>query len=148
MFENNVQSFQGERDSFSSHIPLPRSLVISNPNFMPPNNILTEAETAYYSTIVMSQFAHIWFCRTRQKSVFSHGFRNAVCNYGVVIELAILIILIYIPAFQSPFSTMNQEGKFWTPWIGSLICLFLLNEVRKYWTRKHPKGKVAKWLLW
>ena len=112
------------------------------------NNILTEAETAYYSTIVMSQFAHIWFCRTRQKSVFSHGFRNAVCNYGVVIELAILIILIYVPALQSPFSTMNQEGKFWTPWIGSLICLFLLNEVRKYWTRKHPKGKVAKWLLW
>ena len=112
------------------------------------NNILHECQTAYFLTIVMSQFAHIWFCRTRQKSVFSHGFRNAVCNYGVLLELAILVIVIYIPAFQPVFNTMTIEGKFWTPWIGSLIGLFLLNEVRKYWTRKYPKGKIAKYMLW
>ena len=112
------------------------------------NLILHECQTAYYVTLVMSQFIHIWFCRTRQKSLFSHGFRNAVCNYGVLLELAILLIVVYVPAFQPVFNTMNLEGRFWTPWFGSFFALLALNEGRKYWTRKYPKGKVAKYFLW
>ena len=112
------------------------------------NLILHECQTAYYVTLVMSQFIHIWFCRTRQKSLFSHGFRNAVCNYGVLLELAILLIIVYVPAFQPVFNTMNLEGRFWTPWFGSFFSLLALNEGRKYWTRKYPKGKIAKYLLW
>ena len=112
------------------------------------NHILVNAETAYYLTLVMGQFTHIWFCRTRQKSIFTHGFRNVVCNYGVCCEIFILVIVIYVPAFHDVFSTFQIGGMYWTMWIGSGICLFFLNEPRKYWTRKYPKGKIAKYFMW
>lgn len=110
--------------------------------------ILINAQCAYFCTLVMSQFAHIWFCRTRQKSIFQHGFRNVVCNYGVLLEITILMLIIYIPAMQPIFHTMNLGGIYWTHWIGSLICFFVFNESRKWWTRKYPTGKIAKYFLW
>ena len=112
------------------------------------NEILRTAQTAYFTTLVMSQFAHIWFCRTRQKSVFKHGFRNIVCNYGVCLEIMILIIIVYIPAMQPVFSTTQIDGVYWTMWIGSFLCFLVFNETRKWWTRKYTTGKVAKYLLW
>lgn len=110
--------------------------------------ILHTAQCAYFVTLVMSQFCHIWFCRTRQKSIFSHGFRNVVCNYGVLLEITILMIIVFIPAMQPVFNTVTLDGIYWTQWIGSLICFFVFHETRKWWTRKYPNGKVAKYLLW
>ena len=112
------------------------------------NEILRTAQTAYYTTLVMSQFAHIWFCRTRQKSIFKHGFRNTVCNYGVCLEITILIIVVYIPAMQPVFHMTDIDGVYWTMWIGSLLCFLVFNETRKWWTRKYMTGKVAKYLMW
>lgn len=112
------------------------------------NHILVNAQCAYYITLVMGQFCHIWLCRTRQKSIFTHGFRNTVCNYGVCCEIFILVIVVYVPAFHDVFSTMQIGGMYWTMWIGTGLCLFIFNESRKYWTRKYPKGKVAKLLMW
>ena len=112
------------------------------------NEILQTAQCAYYVTLVMGQFCHIWFCRTRQKSIFTHGFKNTVCNYGCILEITILMLVVWIPAMQPVFSTMNLNGRFWTPWIGTLITLFVFNESRKWWTRKYPTGKIAQYFLW
>jgi len=112
------------------------------------NSILRNSQTAYYITLVMSQFAHIWFCRTRQKSIFHHGFRNMVCHYGACLEIFIVTIVVYVPAFHNAFSTMQIGGMYWTMWIGSLICLGTFNETRKYFTRKYPDSKVSKLFMW
>lgn len=37
--------------------------------------ILSEVQTSYYAIIVLSQFMHIWVCRTRTTSIFTHGFK-------------------------------------------------------------------------
>ena len=112
------------------------------------NYILVNSECAYYITLVMSQFSHIWFCRTRQKSIFTHGFRNVVCNYGVLCEIFIVTIVVYVPAFHSTFSTFPIGGMYWTMWIGSLIFLGTFNETRKYYTRKYPEHRVSKMFMW
>ena len=96
----------------------------------------------------MSQFCHIWFARTRQISIFKHGFGNSVTNFGVIIEIAILNLIVWAPGLQNFFNTVDLPGIYWTPFVGAGICLFIFNETRKWWTRKYPKGKAAKYLLW
>jgi hypothetical protein len=39
--------------------------------------------TAWYVTQVLSQFVHVWLCKTRFVSLFEHGvFNNSMMNYG------------------------------------------------------------------
>jgi magnesium-transporting ATPase (P-type) len=46
----------------------------------------------------MGQFMHIWFVKTRTVSIFEHGFfGNKYINYGVLIEIGIVVFLIYVP---------------------------------------------------
>ena len=110
--------------------------------------ILNTGSTAWFVTCVMGQFFNIWMCKTRQQSVVTHGWKNSMTNYGVLIEIAILLIIVYVPQMQEIFSTVDLPGKYCLPCIGSAITLVLFNESRKYWTRKYPNGKVAYYLLW
>ena len=110
--------------------------------------ILNTASTAWYVTCVMGQFFNIWMCKTRQQSFITHGWRNSMTNYGVIIEVTILLLIVYIPEFQNVFSTVDLEGKYWNACLGSGVCLIAFNEIRKHWTRKYPDGKVAEYLLW
>jgi hypothetical protein len=45
--------------------------------------IFSEAATAFYITLTMAQFCHIWVCKTRTSSLFKHGFGNKLTFYGV-----------------------------------------------------------------
>jgi len=85
---------------------------------------------------------------TRSTSIFKHGVQNIMIVYGVIMEIAILMVICYIPAVQTVFETANLGGIQWTWWLASGVCLFLLNEIRKWWTRKHPDGKIAELLAW
>lgn len=96
----------------------------------------------------MGQVGHIWFCRTLQDSIFNHGFRNTICNYGVILEVAVLNLIVWVPGLQDFFLTVNLDGAYWVYWIGTWLSLLCFTELRKYWTRKYPKGKIAKIFLW
>eukprot|EP00879_Flechtneria_rotunda_P033136 GHRR01036672.1.p1 GENE.GHRR01036672.1~~GHRR01036672.1.p1 ORF type:complete len:117 (+),score=10.16 GHRR01036672.1:158-508(+) len=59
------------------------------------------AQSAWYVTLISSQFWHIWVCKTREESIFRHGiFRNTVTLYGVLISVAVMIIVVYVPFLQ------------------------------------------------
>lgn len=117
--------------------------------------VVRQVQTAWYMTVVFGQFANIWMCKTRQMSLFQHGVQNSMTIYGVIIELMILMLIVFVPALQVVFTT-NGEDLFdkkdyvfyFLPWIGSLITLWTYCEVRKWWTRQYPTGKVAKLLMW
>lgn len=110
--------------------------------------ILNTAATAYYVTCVMGQFFNIWMCKTRQQSFVTHILRNSMTIYGVLIEIFILIIIVYVPYFQSVFSTVTLEEKYWSVCLCSGATLIIFNESRKYWTRKYPNGLIAQYFLW
>lgn len=113
--------------------------------------IYTESQCAWYLTLIMSQFWHIWNCRTRTTSIFTHGiFSNVVTVYGAAAEMAIMCAVIYIPAFQQPsaFQTYPLHGVFWLPQFIYLGWIFGYNEAVKYAIRKNPQGQVARWLGW
>lgn len=117
--------------------------------------VLRQVQTAWYVTLVLSQFSNIWMCKTRQMSIFQHGIQNSMMIYGVIIELMILMLIVFVPRLQVIFGTNGGDLAsnidylfYFLPWIGTLISLSVFCEVRKSWTRRYPTGKVAKLLMW
>ena len=118
-------------------------------------NVLQRVQTAWYVTVVLGQFSNVWVCRTRQVSIFKHGiFSNTVTNMGVLIEIGILMLIVFVPGLNGIFGTNTQNNNnadyaiVFVPWLGSFIMLIILTELRKGWTRKYPTGKIAKIFMW
>ena len=106
-------------------------------------NLFAESQSAWYLTLIMCQFWHIWNCRTRTTSIFVHGlFTNVVTLYGVVAEVAIMCAVIYIPAFHatSAFQTFPLHGIFWLPHFIFLGWIFGYNELTKHLIRTRPNA--------
>lgn len=110
--------------------------------------ILNTAATAYYIACVMGQFFNIWMCKTRQQSFVTHILKNSMTIYGVIIEILIMSTIVYVPEFQDIFSTANVGKKYWWVCLWCGVTLIAYNETRKFWTRKYPNGKIAKYFLW
>jgi len=112
--------------------------------------ITAVADGAYYITVVGSQLlANIWMCKTRNESLFTHGIRNIVLNYGVLFSLCLMIIFVYVPDIQNFFSANVVPIQFWIPLLVSAIIIWVYCETRKYFTRKYPtKNALLKLLSW
>jgi len=117
--------------------------------------VLSQVQTAWYVTVVLGQFSNIWMCKTRQMSLFQHGIENPMTIYGVVIEIMILMLIVFVPGLQGVFNTNGEDvisrsdyALYFVPWVGILVSLWVFCESRKWWTRKYPTGKVAKLLMW
>ncbi|VDN52657.1 unnamed protein product, partial [Dracunculus medinensis] len=111
-------------------------------------NIRNQAASAYYLTLVMSQAFHIWMCSTRRISFFQHGVNNTVTIYAVVIEVLLIIIFIYTPGIQFVMGSSPPPYKAWYFCIGSGICLWVFNEMRKYGIRHWPKHNLVRLFKW
>lgn len=111
-------------------------------------NILAQAQTAYWVTLTGCQVFHIWMCKTRVLSVFKHGiFDNINMNIAVILEIAIIIIIAFIPA-HSFFGNGVFPGIFWLIILVGWAGLFLLNEPRKYLIRNVRGNRFVDFLTW
>lgn len=112
-------------------------------------NILNEVVASYYLCLVFCQFFHIWMCKTRRVSVFTHGItHNLIMIYGAAIQLAILALIIYVPFLQEAFSSANVDAIYWTTTLIFAAFCWIYNEGRKWSIRNYPNGFAAKYLLW
>jgi magnesium-transporting ATPase (P-type) len=113
--------------------------------------IYQQSQSAWYLTLVVCQFWHIWCCRTRTESIFSHGlFANLATLYGCVAELAIACFVVYLPAFHNPqaFQTAALKPLLWAPQFAFGAFIFAYNEAVKACVRRRPHGWVARYLQW
>lgn len=89
------------------------------------------------AAIVFSQIAAVLNCRTQQLSVFSIGiFSNKHVWFGIAFEIVLLAVLIYTPFLQGVFNTTGIGLREWLFLICIPIPLFLIEEYRKYLSRK------------
>jgi sodium/potassium-transporting ATPase subunit alpha len=57
-------------------------------------DILGEAQAAYFMNLVMGQVFHIYVCKTRKVSVWEQGiFRNFILNFGVVFSTLLMVYI-------------------------------------------------------
>ena len=113
--------------------------------------IYRESQSAWYLTLILCQFWHIWNARTRVESIFKHGlFANVVSIYGAGASVAIACLLVYVPVFHRPtaFETGSLHPLFWTPHFAFCVYIFTLNEGLKWMVRHRPDSFVARRFAW
>jgi len=111
-------------------------------------NIFSMATTAFYIILTVSQFFHIWVCKTRHISVFVHGlFANFTTVWGVLVGMAIVIFFSYVPGVHA---FVGSAAVNWTPWAVAPvtgIALWIHYEGSKWIYRRYSNG-ISKMLVW
>jgi len=109
---------------------------------------LREAQTAFLASIVMCQIGCGLACKTRIQSLFNHGMANMVFNCGVVQEVSLIFILVYVPFIQYAFNTENIAFVDWVTALPFSVFLFCYDEGRKYWMRSNPDHWFREWIFY
>lgn len=96
-----------------------------------------QAATMSFLGIVLMQVANVFACRTEVASMFKIGlFTNKLLDAGVVFELALTAVLIYVPPLQNVFGTYPVSFNYWLFYVAFFPLLIAAEEIRKRAVRK------------
>ena len=103
--------------------------------------LLQRAQTSYYISLILMQIITAITMETRYESIiFKHGFfTNKWLNLCLIFELIVGITIVYVPNLQQLFNTQPLEPICWFIITPFLIILFIMEELRKFYIRKHKK---------
>ncbi|MBC3888959.1 HAD-IC family P-type ATPase [Acetobacterium paludosum] len=107
--------------------------------------VYIKATAMTLAAIAFCQIGAVYNCRTEKQSVFKVGlFTNSQVNFGVIVQIILIITLIYLPVLQSVFHTAALSL---TDWL--FLCMWppiilLLEEARKALIRRNDKKTIVK----
>lgn len=102
--------------------------------------VYQKATTMMLVGVVFSQMGMALNNRTEKESVFKRGvFSNHYINLGLVVEVLILIVIIYVPFFNGIFNTAPLELYDWLYALPIPFIVFGIDELRKKILRKKDK---------
>ena len=107
---------------------------------------LSMAQTAFFVAIVCCQIGCGIACKTRLNSIIVQGFKNVVFNYGVLQEIILTVLLVYVDPFHIAFGTSNLVGMEWIIPIPFSLFIIFYDEIRKLLFRTYPNSKFKKWV--
>ena len=102
--------------------------------------IYSQATTLTLASIVFCQIGMVLNCRTERESVFKIGlFKNKQINIGIIVELLLVVILMYVPFIQNVFKTSPVPIEGWIFLVCIPLPILLIEETRKYFNRHYSK---------
>ena len=105
--------------------------------------VYLQATTACLSTIILMQIANVFLCRSATRSVLSTGlFGNALIAFGVLTEIAALLLINYAPWANALLGTAAIGARVWGLVIPFAAGMFLLEELRKWFARRRLLSRV------
>ena len=106
-------------------------------NLAAEDPVYLQATTACLSTIIVMQIVNVFLCRSAARSVFSTGLLgNTLIILGVVSEIAILLLINYMPWANSLLGTAPIGERVWAFVIPFAAGMLILEEARKWLARK------------
>ncbi|MBN3322248.1 AT1A2 ATPase, partial [Atractosteus spatula] len=106
--------------------------------------------TAFFSSIVVVQWADLIICKTRRNSVFqqgmkanfchSLGFRNRILIFGLFEETALAAFLSYCPGMDIALRMYPLKITWWFCAFPYSLLIFIYDEIRKLILRRNPGG--------
>merc|ERR1712226_477439 len=109
------------------------------------DTLLNTCQTAFFTSIVVVQWADLMISKTRRNSLFVQGILcNQVLLAGLVFETALVVFLCYCPGLESALRTMSLHFWWWMPAIPFAIFIWCFDETRRYIMRKNPGGWVER----
>ena len=104
--------------------------------------VYTRATTMTLAAIVFCQIAAAINCRTKVTSVFKIGlFSNRRIWYGIIFEIVLISLLMYVPFLQGLFNTTGIAARDWAFLFSIPIPLVLIEEGRKALVRRRLAAK-------
>lgn len=105
-------------------------------NLAEDGNVYVQATTMTLAAIVFCQIAAAINCRTKETSVLTIGLlSNRHVIRGIVVEIILLILLMYVPILQGLFNTTAIGPLEWLFLVIIPVPLVLIEELRKYFVR-------------
>jgi len=109
---------------------------------------LAYAQTSYFISIIVVQWADLLIAKTRKLSIFDQGMTNGFMIFGIAFETLLGCFLIYVPVFNMVFGTRPLHILHWFPGVPWSILIFLYDETRKYYMRQYPGGWLDRFTYW
>jgi magnesium-transporting ATPase (P-type) len=96
-----------------------------------------QATTACLSAIVVTQVANVFLCRSSRDSALAFGFfSNRLILWGVAIELALILLIVYTPWGNAVFGTAPLAADVWLFTLPFAAVMFGAEELRKWFARR------------
>ncbi|GIL24262.1 MAG: ATPase [Bacteroidota bacterium] len=90
-------------------------------------------QTLVFTTLSLSQLAHVIAIRSSKTYIFKHGlFRNPVLMGTIIITAALQLALLYVPWLQTIFNTTSLTAVELITCIGAAALVFHLVELEKW----------------
>jgi len=105
-------------------------------------NLELTCHTAFFTSIVVVQWADIIISKTRRLSVFQQGMRNHMLNFGLFFETALAALLQYTPGLNTGLRLRPMNASWWFIAFPFSLLIFLYDETRRYFLRRDPGGWV------
>lgn len=118
------------------------------PNVDYQSAALEYAQTAYFISIIVVQWADLLIAKTRKLSCFEQGLGNDFMNFGLVFETILGATLIYTAPFNQVFGTRPLHILHWFPGVPWSMLIFIYDEIRKYLMRQSPDGWLDRFTYW
>jgi calcium-translocating P-type ATPase len=107
----------------------------------PDHPLYLQATTACLSAIIVMQIVNVFLCRTAIRPFWSVGLRNPLILWGVVLEVALILMIDYTAWGNAIFDTAPIPVRVWVFVMPFAIGLLVLEEVRKWLVRWRQRGK-------
>ena len=92
-----------------------------------------QATTACLSAIILMQVVNVFLCKTPGRSLFgAQNFSNHLLLWGVALEFALILIIIYTPWGHLIFGTAPIAQDVWLFMLPCAVGMLLLEEGRKW----------------
>lgn len=104
-----------------------------------PFNALAHAQTAFFISIIVVQWADLISCKTRTLSLQQQGMRNGWMNFGLMFETVLGCALCYIEPINTPLGTRPLAFVHWLPALPFSILILTYDEIRKWLIRSLGK---------
>jgi magnesium-transporting ATPase (P-type) len=93
--------------------------------------------TMTFAGIVVAQAGNVLACRTSKQSIFRTSLaKNKWIVWGIIAQLSILAVLVYVPPMQGVFGTTGLGLMDWLYLMGLAVAVIFAEEARKIFVRR------------
>ncbi|XP_053987982.1 sodium/potassium-transporting ATPase subunit alpha-like [Hylaeus volcanicus] len=107
-------------------------------------DLLNEARTGYFLSIVITQLIDLVMCKTRVNSIFQQGMDNWFLNFSFIFEIVLTGILLYVPGTEKVLKIMPLSAYWYWPSLPLGLFLWTWDELRRLCIRKFPGGIIER----
>merc|ERR1712226_1242792 len=104
-------------------------------------NLELTCHTAFFTSIVVVQWADVIISKTRRLSVFQQGMTNHMLILGLFEETLLAMAMAYMPGTDVALRMYPLEWHWWLVPMPFSLMIFCYDEIRKYLLRTQPAGE-------